>query len=196
MIKEQAKAIMTTKNDAVRAKHKKALRQFLQQVKQAMNRAQKPGEATAAEMRGVEDELSSLLADLSLSPAERQEKARLERQKQQEAEAEAAELATSSSSNAESAALLSPSQRAVLESLMREERLNPHDPSKPYATPWSPRDWMAPFAFIPRYLEVNQRICAAVYLRHPVARPGRTEVPTPFPPALSQLAFNWYLRRR
>lgn len=73
---------------------------------------------------------------------------------------------------------------------------NPVDESKPYATPWQPRKYMSPFAFIPRYLEVNQNICAAVYLRHPVARPGRAEVPTPFPDDLHQLAFNWYLRRR
>lgn len=66
----------------------------------------------------------------------------------------------------------------------------------PYATPWRPRDYMSAFAFIPRYLEVNQNICAAVYLRHPVARPGLGEVPTPFSIETGQLAFNWYLRRR
>lgn len=71
-----------------------------------------------------------------------------------------------------------------------------HDPEKPYATPWRPRNYMSAFAFIPRYLEVNQNICAAVYLRHPVARPGLAEVPTPFPVETGQLAFNWYLRRR
>jgi len=60
---------------------------------------------------------------------------------------------------------------------------------------WQPRPFIAPFAFIPRYLEVNQKICAAVYLRHPVARPGSAEVPTPFPRVISELAFNWYLRR-
>jgi hypothetical protein len=58
-----------------------------------------------------------------------------------------------------------------------------------------PRRYMPAFAFIPRYLEVNQNICAAVYLRHPVARPGQSEVPSPFPPHLQQLAYNWYLRR-
>ena len=73
---------------------------------------------------------------------------------------------------------------------------NPEDPSKPYATPWRPREYMSAFAFIPRYLEVNQNVCAAVYLRHPVVRPGLAEVPTPFPIETSQLAFNWYLRRR
>ncbi|KAK1759353.1 mitochondrial 37S ribosomal protein nam9 [Echria macrotheca] len=66
---------------------------------------------------------------------------------------------------------------------------------KPYLVPWRPREFLPAFAFIPRYLEVNQKICAAVYLRHPVAREGMAEVPTPFPRIISQLAFNWYLRR-
>ena len=73
---------------------------------------------------------------------------------------------------------------------------NPLDPSKPYLTPWQPRDYLSPFAFIPRYLEVNFNICHAVYLRHPVARPAQSEVPTPFGPDTQQLAFHWFLRRR
>jgi hypothetical protein len=75
-------------------------------------------------------------------------------------------------------------------------RDNPIDHSKPYATPWRPRDYMSAFAFIPRYLEVNQNICAAVYLRHPVARPGSAEVPTPFGETISTPAYGWYLKRR
>jgi hypothetical protein len=82
--------------------------------------------------------------------------------------------------------------RAALELLQD----NPIDPSKPYLTPWQPREYMSAFAFIPRYLEVNQNICAAVYLRHPVARPGLAEVPTPFGEGTSGSAFAWYLRRR
>ncbi|KAF2502317.1 alpha-L RNA-binding motif-containing protein [Lophium mytilinum] len=73
---------------------------------------------------------------------------------------------------------------------------NKEDGRKPYATPWRPRPYMSAFAFIPRYLEVNQNICAAVYLRHPVARPGFSEVPSPFSVDTNQLAFNWYLKRR
>ncbi|KNG45948.1 30s ribosomal subunit protein [Stemphylium lycopersici] len=73
---------------------------------------------------------------------------------------------------------------------------NKRDARAPYATPWRPRDYMSAFAFIPRYLEVNQNICAAVYLRHPVARQGLAEVPTPFHIETGQLAFNWYLRNR
>ncbi|KAL2007670.1 hypothetical protein VTN00DRAFT_7652 [Thermoascus crustaceus] len=84
----------------------------------------------------------------------------------------------------------------VLKRALEQMRDNPIDSSKPYATPWRPRDYMSAFAFIPRYLEVNQNICAAVYLRHPVARPGYSEVPTPFGESVGTAAFAWYLRRR
>ncbi|CAK4033738.1 37S ribosomal NAM9, mitochondrial [Lecanosticta acicola] len=84
----------------------------------------------------------------------------------------------------------------LLAAALERARANPVDVSKPYATPWQPRDWMSAFAFIPRYLEVNQNICSAVYLRHPVARPGLAEVPTPFSAETMGLGFNWYLRRR
>lgn len=73
---------------------------------------------------------------------------------------------------------------------------NPQDDSKPYLTPWRPKDLMAPFAFIPRYLEVNHNICHAVYLRHPVAGPGYSEIPSPFSSETQSLAYNWFLRRR
>ncbi|KAF2816906.1 alpha-L RNA-binding motif-containing protein [Mytilinidion resinicola] len=82
------------------------------------------------------------------------------------------------------------------ERTMRSSAWNEEDGRKPYATPWRPRPYMSAFAFIPRYLEVNQNICAAVYLRHPVARPGFSEVPSPFSVDTNQLAFNWYLKRR
>ncbi|PGH15516.1 hypothetical protein AJ80_05533 [Polytolypa hystricis UAMH7299] len=85
---------------------------------------------------------------------------------------------------------------AVLKQALTQMHENPVDGTKPYATPWRPKDYMSAFAFIPRYLEVNQNICAAVYLRHPVARPGMAEVPTPFPEVINGAAFAWYLRRR
>ena len=86
-------------------------------------------------------------------------------------------------------------QKQLFDAMVRI-RDNPEDPTKPYATPWTPRPYMSPFAFVPRYLEVNHRICSAVYLRHPVARPGLTEVPSPFGGETMQLAHTWYLRRR
>lgn len=91
---------------------------------------------------------------------------------------------------------LTPENSKVLRRALEEARDNPIDVTKPYATPWRPRPYMSAFAFIPRYLEVHHKICSAVYLRHPVARPGLGEVPTPFGTESNSLAFNWYLRRR
>ncbi|KAL8872696.1 MAG: hypothetical protein Q9174_001714 [Haloplaca sp. 1 TL-2023] len=92
--------------------------------------------------------------------------------------------------------ILTEENSSMLRKAMAEARENPIDATKPYATPWRPRPYMSAFAFVPRYLEVHHRICSAVYLRHPVARPGLAEVPTPFGNDTNALAFNWYLRRR
>lgn len=118
--------------------------------------------------------------------------------------AEAAATARPDTAGEESSSLISAEDQAKLkkafdrlkEKAEYDATWNHRDASKPYLTPWRPRDYMSAFAFIPRYLEVNQNICAAVYLRHPVARPGLAEVPTPFHIETGQLAFNWYLRRR
>ncbi|KAG6031733.1 hypothetical protein E4U41_007459 [Claviceps citrina] len=90
---------------------------------------------------------------------------------------------------------LSREEMRKLAKLLTYDEENPIDDTKPYATPWRPRPFMSAFAFIPRYLEVNPNICAAVYLRHPVARKGMAEVPTPFSYLTSQLTHNWYLER-
>ncbi|KAK4870340.1 hypothetical protein LT330_005394 [Penicillium expansum] len=91
---------------------------------------------------------------------------------------------------------LSDEEFDTLKRALTQMRDNPRDTSKAYSTPWQPRQYMSAFAFIPRYLEVNQNICAAVYLRHPVARPGSAEVPTPFGESIATPAYGWYLRRR
>ncbi|KAH8698190.1 hypothetical protein GQ44DRAFT_718323 [Phaeosphaeriaceae sp. PMI808] len=114
------------------------------------------------------------------------------------------DAANEASSPSTTEPLISDEDQAKLRSAFEKLRLetehmsvwNGRNSNAPYATPWRPRDYMSAFAFIPRYLEVNQNICAAVYLRHPVARPGLAEVPTPFHIETGQLAFNWYLRRR
>ncbi|QPH12060.1 hypothetical protein C2857_004097 [Epichloe festucae Fl1] len=90
---------------------------------------------------------------------------------------------------------LSRDEMRKLARLLQYDEENPIDDTKPYATPWRPRPFMSAFAFIPRYLEVNPNICAAVYLRHPVARKGMAEVPTPFGYLTNQLTHNWYLER-
>ncbi|KAI1503037.1 hypothetical protein F5X99DRAFT_131630 [Biscogniauxia marginata] len=176
---QQAKAILAEED--LSGGQKQSLRKFLQNMKQLLSRAGRSGSSPAE----VADELASMVSSLSIG-----RDSSADQQQQQQ----------SSSSSDDPIDGLSDDQLAELERRMeehvREEEDNPVDPSKPYATPWRPRPYMAPFAFIPRYLEVNQNVCSAVYLRHPVARSGQAEVPTPFPYEVSQLAFNWYLRRR
>ncbi|KAI0101658.1 alpha-L RNA-binding motif-containing protein [Nemania sp. FL0031] len=173
----EAKAILS--EGEVSVSQKKRLRAFIKSAKPLLTRAGRPN-ATPSE---IADELSTLITELDLGVG-RDDKAR----------------STPSGESLDPIASLDEKELAILEERMeehmREEKENPYDPSKPYVTPWRPRDFMAPFAFIPPYLEVNQNICSAVYLRHPVARKGNAEVPTPYPLEVSQLAFNWYLRRR
>ena len=90
---------------------------------------------------------------------------------------------------------LSAKDLSSLRKILTQDQENPVDETKPYKTPWVPRPFMSPWAFVPRYLEVNHNICAAVYLRHPVARRGYAEVPTPFSFFTSQLAHTWYAER-
>ncbi|KAL5594134.1 hypothetical protein BROUX41_001180 [Berkeleyomyces rouxiae] len=204
-----AKALQTSSTD-MNVKEKQELREFMKQARRAISRT-----SDAAEEDTMVQKLSTLIGRFKIRDME---VVKVEQQPPTSASGGAA--AGSNQAQAQGYfkpkfspfAHLSPQLQKRSEQLARDNQLtldeqktlarlmhdaekNPVDPSKPYATPWQPRKHLAPFAFIPRYLEVNQNICAAIYLRHPVARRGLSEVPTPFPYEFSQLAFNWYLRR-
>ncbi|KAI8810198.1 hypothetical protein BJ742DRAFT_802479 [Cladochytrium replicatum] len=71
------------------------------------------------------------------------------------------------------------------------------DPSTPRI--FEARSFMGPHMFVPDYLEINYVISSVTFLRSPLPQPSRVEIPSPFPPAIHQLAFEWYariLRRR
>ncbi|KAI6382435.1 hypothetical protein MCOR25_000728 [Pyricularia grisea] len=175
-----AKDILKTNSGKdVEAKRKQKLRAFTKEAKEVLARTGRKNASVEGSTIQV-DELSNLLSSLAVSPAEAKE---------------AAAKATSPS-DPNSYDGLTDSEKRRFHEIMDEYNENPVDFSKPYWTPWKPRKWLAPFVFIPQYLEVNQNVCSAVYLRHPVARAGQSEVPSPFPEFIGQLAFNWYLRRR
>ncbi|CAB4252301.1 similar to Saccharomyces cerevisiae YNL137C NAM9 Mitochondrial ribosomal component of the small subunit [Maudiozyma barnettii] len=69
------------------------------------------------------------------------------------------------------------------------------DPKKPYFTPWKPRQFLAPFAVLPHHLEISFKTCHAVYLRDPVARPGQSEVISPFDDTVHERAYMYYVRK-
>jgi hypothetical protein len=50
----------------------------------------------------------------------------------------------------------------------------------PSLTPFNLPQYTSPFIFIPAYAEVSFPTCSAIYLRHPTARPGYSEIPTPY----------------
>lgn len=175
---KSAKVLLAEDPD-LNAKRKQELRAFTRAARKALG---KKDELASTELM---DELSAHLSKFHL---EDNSVKRVESRDEQQVEGqEGGEAALSGEEVGELAGLLEENEA---------DDENPVDPSKPYATPWSPRKFLEPFAFIPRYLEVNQNVCAAVYLRHPVARKGLAEVPTPFPYDVNQLAYIWYLRRR
>lgn len=197
-----AKEILQQQKGDLKVKQKRRFRDFIKMSRDALSRAGRAGGAEAvASDKTVVDEINSMLRDLVVSDpkvgekaeetgvftADEVHKASEVTEKKEETEVEKTEP---------KGYIMSDKEVQQMNKLLKEWEDNPEDPSKPYLTPWEPRRFMGAFAYIPRYLEVNQNICAAVYLRHPVARQRYAEVPTPFPPHVMQLAFNWYLRRR
>lgn len=59
-------------------------------------------------------------------------------------------------------------------------------------------EYASPWLFIPAYIEVSFLTCSAVYVRHPTARPGYSEIPTPYDADgdVIRFAWEWYAKRR
>lgn len=211
-LQSQAKSILSHERTKIGAKKKQDLRAFTKSVKRMLSRstnstiltdsleaqfeelknqlriqrerkkkgkAQSPGEQAATKIKSQQGDKE--LAEKQLDA--------------EDAGAEAKDPVTPDEEDAD-VNYLSDADLSQLQLAFQSSVDNPIDPNKPYATPWRPRDYMSAFSFIPRYLEVNQNICAAVYLRHPVVRPGMAEVPTPYSSETGANAFVWYLRRR
>ncbi|KAL2820834.1 hypothetical protein BDW59DRAFT_150614 [Aspergillus cavernicola] len=216
---DQAKSIMTSNKDVLPAKRKQEIRGFQKAIRRVMSKS--PDSSILA--ANLETQFAEIMKVLKAKKIETKEakgskKETKDSQKTETApttpEAKGTETAATGENKPTEAlneafrqAAQNPEEELDTSELTDEEfevlrhalvqlRDNPIDSTKPYATPWRPRDYMSAFAFVPRYLEVNHNICAAVYLRHPVARPGSSEVPTPFGENIATAAFSWYLRRR
>lgn len=174
----RAKTLLSNPPTALPAKRKQDIRAFLKLVKQNLSRPTILSDSLEAQFL----ELTSRLTNPS-SPSS-------------SSSPDSPPSPETPAPAAEPPAALSAVDRILLHNALAEARENPIDASKSYATPWRPRPYMSAFAFVPRYLEVHHRICSAVYVRHPVARPGLAEVPTPYGSETNSLAYLWYLRRR
>ncbi|KAJ5776023.1 uncharacterized protein N7511_001034 [Penicillium nucicola] len=203
----QAKAIMSNDKDTLPAKRKQELRGFQKAVRRVLSRSGSEASNILTQSLRVQfSHLTEILKAKRETKGSKQDKRTPKPETDDSLDFEADEPAASDKLSAafEQATLgkdvnvseLSNEEFDTLKRALTQMRDNPIDNTKSYATPWQPRDYMSAFAFIPRYLEVNQNICAAVYLRHPVARPGSAEVPTPFGESIATPAYGWYLRRR
>lgn len=65
-------------------------------------------------------------------------------------------------------------------------------------TPFVLPPYASPFIFIPAYIEPSFATCSAVYVRHPTARPGYSEIPTPYDAdgEVVRFAWEWYAKQR
>lgn len=208
-LSKTARSVLTGSKEDMSARKKRHLRAFIKEAKDVSSAlGTKHGDkAVTSDIVGA---VNAMLKEMVLSDPKVADKAAatgaFSAEETAEASAEAAEQNPAAPAQPppqqrqrepdDDDAFLSDEDAGRLAEIVQEYEDNPVDETKPYLTPWRPRPYMSPFAFIPRYLEVNQNICAAVYLRHPVARRGQAEVPSPFPTPVMQLAFNWYLRRR
>lgn len=68
------------------------------------------------------------------------------------------------------------------------------NPSKSYFTPWKPRQFLPVFSVLPKHLEISFSTCHAVYLRDPVARPGESEVISPFDEDIHERSYMYYVK--
>ena len=187
----QARELLADPRDGLTAKRKQNLRGFQQLIKRAMSRAG-AGKFDISQIENLDSQLDVILSKIASSSSGSSSSS----VSAAPSSPDLAKSPSSTDSRSPSVSDVSAAERRMLAEALKESQENPVDPTKPYATPWRPRDYMSAFAFIPRYLEVNQNVCSAVYIRHPVARPGAAEVPTPFAHGEHQLAFVWYLRRR
>ncbi|GAB7354606.1 hypothetical protein MBLNU459_g5045t1 [Dothideomycetes sp. NU459] len=198
----RAKSIMADSKDHISGKRKQELRDFSRSVKKTLSqiRGTKVGASTPLNetIDALEETLKSISSKVPSSTP--QTPTEPEAELSSSLSSPSSPSTTPSNPQAQDAgkedAYRTRKDAELLHAALVRAQENPVDARKPYATPWRPREFMSAFAFIPRYLEVNQKICSAIYLRHPVARPGLAEVPTPFSGETMALAFNWYLRRR
>ncbi|TKX25109.1 S4 domain-containing protein [Elsinoe australis] len=195
----EAKEILADPKEKAKlsGKQKQAMRAFSRQVRSTMSRI-RGDEAAEDTVEALQETLEKLLGgDASAVTAEAEAEADPPEAKSTESEPKKSEEKKETLAEDENKIYPHRDARLLRQALDIAQRgEGAVDAKKPYATPWQPREYMSAFAFIPRYLEVNQKICSAVYLRHPVARPGLAEVPSPFPEETHELAHNWYLRRR
>ncbi|BGP55793.1 hypothetical protein JCM8202_005641 [Rhodotorula sphaerocarpa] len=112
---------------------------------------------------------------------------------------ESADASLSESGSSESTAPVAespaPTESADSSAFASPSPSSSSSPGSKRPLPFHLPDFAAPFLFIPPYLEPSFQTCSVVYLRDPTARPGVSEVPSPYEAdgEVMRLAWEYYL---
>jgi len=119
------------------------------------------------------------------------------RQVEEEAQVEEKEEETTTTAETASTSESSAKDKAQAQV---EEAPAPKEPTekKPSAPKWTLPAFAAPNLFVPAYIEPSFATCSAVYVRHPTARPGYSEIPSPYDAdgEVMRFAWEWYAKHR
>lgn len=91
-----------------------------------------------------------------------------------------------------------PAEKAILDSASDETDAKSTKKPDIGLTPFYLPPFASPWLFIPAYIEPSFATCSAIYVRHPTARPGYSEIPTPYDAdgEVVRFAWEWYVKRR
>ena len=101
---------------------------------------------------------------------------------------------TTSSSEASLPDSSNPTPKSDSDSTQKHQQKESPYPQQPFKFP----PYASPFLFLPAYIEANFSTCSAIYVRHPTARPGYSEVPSPYDAGgeVMRFAWEWYAKNR
>lgn len=103
-----------------------------------------------------------------------------------------AEVSEESTPATDSASTESTSEAAAESTTDNESKSSKSSVSADTAKAWFTLPaYAAPHLFIPAYLEPNFKTCSAVYVRHPTARPGYSEIPSPYDADGEVMSLSW-----
>ncbi|KAI9146084.1 hypothetical protein BKA69DRAFT_1121253 [Paraphysoderma sedebokerense] len=102
-----------------------------------------------------------------------------------------------SSPESKSATKVDSTTSTVTSSLPSKARNPISHPNQFFSTlyKFTPRPYQQPWMFLPDYLEVNYKTCSVVFIRSPMVKPGRCEIPSPFPQEVHGFAHEYYSKR-
>ena len=108
------------------------------------------------------------------------------------------QISESQAEEAEPSSVEASAEEATPQAESSQPSTSPSRPSKALAdSHFTLPPYASPHLFVPAYILPSYLTCSAVYVRHPTARPGYSEIPTPFDAGgeLMSLGWEWFVKK-